>query len=473
MVSIPSACLLSFVSVSVLGIHLSLPITASPSASRHARTNSDPFPFSPGFNIETVITLFEQLPSHSWEFGTEAEALLEIYNPELSVFGEKLFPPPLPISVALNVSLSLSSNLEEDVNSNGDASQGVRALFYAQSKMQINLGPGPVNGSAFIDAGFAAADPSSLGVSAVLLGLSNLMYMKAAELTMGYLTGTTPRSENGAISHRADVAELWADFLYMAPPFLAYYAIITSNTTLLQENVSQCSLYRDVLVTSPSNPSINPNLTSSKKSNIEGIWHHIVGPQSTDLSLWSTGNAWATGGIICVLATVIKAPSYLTLGWKDKAVSSLTGILKEILDGAVLHQDITVDPFNGLFRNYLDNKNGTASPDPVESGHRFSEISSSAMISAVIYRLAVLVPNLAYPSSPYIKFAETVCSLLGSGLNGQQHIIVDGTATPTADPLCWQCTVPFTAGSPEGQSFVVAMYAAWRDCVKAGVCEHK
>jgi hypothetical protein len=32
------------------------------------------------------------LASHSWEWGTMSEALLELYNPELSVFGGNPFP---------------------------------------------------------------------------------------------------------------------------------------------------------------------------------------------------------------------------------------------------------------------------------------------------------------------------------------------------------------------------------------------
>ena len=47
---------------------------------------------SPGYNITNVAKEARNLASHSWEYGTAAEAFLELYNPELSVFGTNPFP---------------------------------------------------------------------------------------------------------------------------------------------------------------------------------------------------------------------------------------------------------------------------------------------------------------------------------------------------------------------------------------------
>ncbi|KAK7450619.1 hypothetical protein VKT23_012929 [Stygiomarasmius scandens] len=404
----------------------------------------NPFPFSPGFDIQSVATLAEQLPSHSWEFGTASEVLLELYNPSLSVFGDNPFPDYIADYTT------------------------IKSLAYAKSKIQLNLND-DAGANVLSNGDGATGDPASLGVSAFLLGKSgDQQYAEGATKTMGYLVGSAPRWQNGAISQRADVAELWADFMYMAPPFLAYYAAATSNTTLLREAVDQCSHYHDVLSTasssSPAPTPFNPALT--------GLWHHIIGPQSTDFGLWSTGNGWSIGGITRVLATILKAPSSVTQGWKDSAVSTLHSILKEMLDAATLHPESTLDtdytgPGAGLLRNYLDDTNSSA--------HGFGEVSGSAHIAGAIYRLAILSPDLFTPSiheSPYLSFAESIRHLLGtSDLNGNPHVTTqNGTVTPTVDPLCWQCAEPFTAGSPEGQSFVVGMYAAWRDCVWAGVC---
>jgi hypothetical protein len=45
-----------------------------------------------GLDIFTAAQVMIDLASHSWEWGTGAEALLELYNNELSVFGPDPFP---------------------------------------------------------------------------------------------------------------------------------------------------------------------------------------------------------------------------------------------------------------------------------------------------------------------------------------------------------------------------------------------
>ena len=44
------------------------------------------------FNVTEVMQQASMLASHSWEYGTAAEALLELHNPELSVFSQNPFP---------------------------------------------------------------------------------------------------------------------------------------------------------------------------------------------------------------------------------------------------------------------------------------------------------------------------------------------------------------------------------------------
>ena len=146
------------------------------------------FPFTPQYNIRTVVTETPALSQSSWEFGTFSEALLELYNPELSVFGDSPFPVP---------------TLQKD---------DVQALSYLAPHITFGtsynaLDPG---------AGGAAGDPASMGVGAVLLGKTNASFADAANHTVYGLLNAVPRFWNGAISHRAEVAELWYVFL----PFL-------------------------------------------------------------------------------------------------------------------------------------------------------------------------------------------------------------------------------------------------------------
>ncbi|KAJ7728269.1 hypothetical protein DFH07DRAFT_1066405 [Mycena maculata] len=384
-----------------------------------------PTPFSPGFDISAVATLAQSLPSHSWEYGTASEALLELQSPIFSVFGASPFPVP---------TLQPSS---------------VPALPYAAARIVIGTG---ANGLS--DGDGAVGDPASLGVVAVMLGKTNDTFAIAAQSEIDYIIGEAPRWVNGAISQRSDVAELWADFMYMAPPFIAYFAADSSNASLLETAYLQCGLYRQVLLFN--SDSATPSAVGSSATN--GLWQHIVGPQSADPGLWSTGNGWAAAGMARVLATVIKAPIAASTSWQAGAISDLTGWIQEIVDGAR-----TAPMDGGLLRNYLNDTSG--------DGHGFGEISGSSMLAAVTYRMVVLAPT-AFPAATYVPWADSIRAELGmNDADGNPHITSNGTATPAVNPLGWLDTAPWTAGSPEGNNFVVLLYAAWRDCIFAGVCK--
>ncbi|KAJ7480229.1 hypothetical protein B0H11DRAFT_2025343 [Mycena galericulata] len=405
--------------LTLIATAFAVPQTSPPDTSLSHAT-----PFDPGFNISAVATIAEELPSHSWEYGTATEALLELRSSEFSVFGSNPFPVP---------TLDPSS---------------IPALSYAASRIVIGTG---ANGLSNGDG--AVGDPASLGVAAVLLGKTNATFAAAAQSEIDYIVGQAPRWVNGAISQRTDVAELWADFMYMAPPFIAYFAADSSNASLLQTAYLQAGLYRQVLLFNSNSATPSPAGTSSTN----GLWQHIVGPQSADPGLWSTGNGWAAAGMARVLATVIKAPVALGTTWRAAAISDLTAWIKEIVDGA------RAAPLDGnLLRNYVNDTSG--------DGHGFGEISGSSMLAAVTYRMVVLAPD-AFPAATYVPFADSVRVELGADdAEGNPHITSNGTATPAVNPLGWTDTTPWTAGSPEGNNFVVLLYAAWRDCIYAGIC---
>ena len=144
---------------------------------------------NPGYNVTAAADAMTQLASHSWEWGTAAEALLELFNPELSVFGANPFP-------------------NDRVPA---ADPGIVALAYARQFIQT--------GQQTLVPDSAVGDPASLGVSAILIGQSDSTYIDAANSEADYILNIAPRYSNGAISHRSDVGELWADFIAMAPPF--------------------------------------------------------------------------------------------------------------------------------------------------------------------------------------------------------------------------------------------------------------
>ncbi|KXT11141.1 hypothetical protein AC579_4950 [Pseudocercospora musae] len=375
-----------------------------------------------GFDPSIVADQAIKLSGHSWEYGTAAEALLELHNPELSVFSKQAFPdgrPPSP-----------------DPNK-------VEALSYARKHILLD-------NNTLVDGDGASGDPASLGVAAILIGQTDPKTAVAVARQYAHF-GIVPRWPNGAISHRDDHAELWADFIYMAPPFFAYYATSINSTDVIRQAVAQCLLYRQIL---------RPNTSSSGGS--AAAWRHIIGPKNQDLGLWSTGNAWAAMGMARVLATLVHWPPTATEASAQIAQADLFTWIGEILGAAMnsLQQD-------GLLRNYLNDTTW------------FGETSGTALMTAAIYRLAVLqqeastlfdgsaakVPKLdRIVTTEMLGWADTNRKTIAA------HINSDGIAGPAVNPLGWGDRTPYVKGSPEGQSFVVMLYAAWRDCHRAGAC---
>jgi hypothetical protein len=157
-----------------------------------------------------------------------------------------------------------------------------------------------------------------------------------------------------------------------------------------------------------------------------------------------------------VLATVMKSNWTQDYNWKQSATASLTQYIKEILDGA-MH----TSKDQGLLRNYYDNFN--------THDHGFGEISGSALLAATAYRMALLQPSTF--TSAYIAWADGIRHVIGGeDSSGKAHITPDGVLTPVVNPYGWQDTTPYAGASPEGNSFAILLYAAWRDCVNAGNC---
>ncbi|PVI08260.1 hypothetical protein DM02DRAFT_579493 [Periconia macrospinosa] len=346
--------------------------------------------------IGTVLQKAVEVATHSWEYGTVAEALLEWNDPKLSIWNDPFPGGKVP---------------KLDVGS-------VRALEYVRPFIKTT-------GNTLVD-GDAAGDPPALGIPALLIGKSNQTYWDAAIRQQQHLVKDVPRWPNGAISHREAYPELWADFVYMVPPFLAYTGVATSSLPLLQEAFQQCKHYHSAL----SQPS--------------GSWRHIIGTSSNkDAALWSTGNAWAAAGLSRVLATFQKSP------WSSQTTveqTQLTTYIKQILDGAIAFDTDS----SGLLRNYLDDASW------------WGEISGTALLAATALRMARL-DAAAFGRGKYVDWAEKKMRVVEGRIEQ-----ATGVVKPAVNPLDWKDRKQFNTGSPEGQAFVVLLEAAWRDW-KGGV----
>lgn len=102
--------------------------------------------------------------------------------------------------------------------------------------------------------------------------------------------------------------------MYMVPPFIAYYGVVTQNRSMVEEAYTQVKLYRNYL-------------RDSSKNN---IWKHIVMGENPDPGHWSTGNGWAAGGMLRVLGTIQNSQYANSMKNEQK---DLTNWIKEIQDG--------------------------------------------------------------------------------------------------------------------------------------------
>lgn len=141
-------------------------------------------------------------------------------------------------------------------------------------------------------------------------------YGVAAEEQLKYLLKVAPRASNGAISQRESQVQLWSDYVYMAPPFIAYYGALKSGRegkALLQTAYEQVKFYREVLF-----------------DRDVGLWRHIALGHGTDPTHWGTGNAWAAAGALRVLATIQGSSAAESMESQQR---DLVHWVRETLDG--------------------------------------------------------------------------------------------------------------------------------------------
>lgn len=361
--------------------------------------------FNYGFRVNAAKSQVERLSTHSWEFGIGSQAMLELLDPEHTVFASEPFPADKIQKLPLKKPQGILW-MQRHIRTRGEPT------LHADD--------------------YSVSDPASLGTAALLMGQRDTKYFQAAMRQKDYLLNDAERYSNGAISHRVELAELWSDAISMFPPFLAFYAVAANDLELMSEAVKQCELYREVLM-----------IESGPK---KGLWKHIVGPSDkADDGVWSTGVAWAAYGMIRVRATISGwGPSNETMSPEKQKLDQWIG---EIIDGAIGTDD---DEETGLLRNYLGDKDW------------FGETSGTALLAAAAYRMAVLNPaTSAQPK--YLDWAhQKRQAVLG-------RIDDNGYAYPAVNPLDHSSREPIKE-SAEGESFLLILGSAWRDCVCAGIC---
>ena len=427
------------------------------------------------FDPAKVVAQAFKTTSRSWEFGTLTQALLEYENPILTVFSLEPFPggriPEIshPAEVeALRYAKSVIWTNHSDLLIDGEGKRQPHGNVYSIR----NMGPkspsekADANSSTYTCAG-SPSDPASLGTAALLLSGHDSAYFEAARRQAEYLVQRATRFHlnvtASAISHRDEPPELWGDFIYMVPPFLAYYGVATQDLHFLKEAVHQCQLYNDVL---------KIDVVLETGDICRGLWRHIVSDPMTlptgiccsDPEVWLTSNAWAVAGMTRVLATIVKwqPPPDGGVAWSDyaKFADAAKDALVEIITSmltCVVRQ--ARDPESSLVKNYLDG------PLSRSAEYAFGDTAGTALMSATVYRLAVLDPT-TFARPDLLNWADVNWRVVS------KHIDHKGTAGPVADVSNVPSKGPVRQTS-EGQSMVLLMYSARRDCVRAGLCHRR
>ncbi|KAG2135567.1 Six-hairpin glycosidase-like protein [Suillus cothurnatus] len=390
--------------------------------------------------IAAISQRLAQGALHSWEYGTRAEALLELNAPTYSVVSFNAVPPPH--TIPSNITSAL-----------GEVFTIAHNIVVAQSLSNI-AGPQPLM------ADTSAGDPASIGVAVLLANwtgqgaLDGLNYAGAARDQLEYLFQNVSKTSDGAISHRIDQLQLWSDYVYMVPPFLAYYGVLTQNKTILSEAYTQIKLYRKHL----------------QDASAGNLWKHIqLGRTGNDDGHWSTGNAWAAAGMIRVLGTIQRSPYANSLKNQRNDLANWVG---EIHRAMYSHMNS-----NGLFYNYADNNT------------TFYDASSTALLASTVYRLSLLgnihtyiplaerarnallapagtiVSVTTTSTTPVPSTTSTALPATGTTVSGLLHFTPEGWLTPVVNPYSYG---EQGSDSPEGQAFFLELQAAWRDWVADG-----
>ncbi|KAL5522252.1 hypothetical protein ACEPAF_2109 [Sanghuangporus sanghuang] len=397
--------------------------------------------------VDIVVQRLNESALQSWEVGTQQQALIELTTPSFSVLNDSFIPP----------SQSLPSSLSPVIDSITQVIQNKTALVQSQSNLTSPQPFWPEDGS--------AADPASNGVAALIAnwtgqeGVTGVDYDGAANEQMEYLWEKVPRTEDGALSHRVSQVQLWSDFVYMVPPFLAYYGVLTSNRTMVEEAYNQIKLYRSYLLS-------NSNSDSDDDDDNHQLWQHVVlGSDFEDLGLWSTGNGWVAAGMLRVLGTIQNSEYGNAM---KSEIKDLRNWVDEIHDGMYSYMRD-----DGMFHNYANDSSS------------FVDAASAALLASTVYRHALLTSTYRYlPQAEFVRralwapttapeasfsadpsFSQNTSFVDADALTNMTHFDAQGWLTPVVNPHSFSQEGEKSA---EAQAFVVMMYAAWRDWEQEG-----
>lgn len=250
---------------------------------------------------------------------------------------------------------------------------------------------------AIMDGSVAVTDPAACGEVAwhAYEETKDAIYKVACEKMLDYLMKKAPRTDAGILCHNTDsfhegfsAEQIWADSIYMAPPFLAVMGAC-------EEAFRQISGMYDYL--------------ADEKT---GLVRHIYDAGQNRFvrdKLWATGNGWALMGIARVIEECMKCDNKLL-------VNKLQELFVKLLDAMLLFQ---LD--DGRFHDILDDENS------------FVDGASSMMMATAVYRGIVN----GWLDEQYCDKADLVYNTMDTyvdeygiihGVCGCPHFVSEGTS---------------------------------------------
>ncbi|KAF8317435.1 hypothetical protein DL93DRAFT_2077100 [Clavulina sp. PMI_390] len=269
-------------------------------------------------------------------------------------------------------------------------------------------------------------------------------YSIVTQQELDHILSIPRENSTGAISQREppEPLQIWADFVAMAPPFIAYYGAIHQDQSLLQLAYDQIAAYRTLLLDAD-----------------VGLLQHIVlgggtGSPPTDSGHWSTGNAWFLTGLLRVERTIFLS------SFRNVMVAQRGTLLEWALEltGAAW----TYQTSSGFLYNYID----CAALGQINSTTCFEDSAGTALLAAGTFRLAQILHS--WSRTPYSFKGMTRAPNVQAAEQARQYIVnhVDSTTgilSPIVNPLDWTSQLQGGGASPEGQAFILMLQAAYRD----------
>ena len=257
----------------------------------------------------------------------------------------------------------------------------------------------------------AVTDPAACGEAVLFAAKAtgDPAFQEGADRMLDYLLVRAPRTPGGVLCHTNDACQVWADSMYMAPPFLA----VAGRPELA---LAQVEGIRSLLW-DPARRLFSHQWDEGRKA-------------FARRAFWGVGNGWCAAGMARVHAALPAA--------MEAERSRLASHIQDVLDGCLVHQRP-----DSLFHDVLD--------DPSS----FVETNLAQMLAYTIYR------------GVREGWLDRACLVQAESMRRAARAKVD--ASGLVQGVCGAPEFDRPGTAAEGQAFFILMEAARRGVSGSGM----